>query len=247
MRYLLVLLLLASCTTDPKQNESYTAKVIQTSIQRKAVSDTTFLYREVTPEYYHKVYIERNRQSEVYKRLLDFRPNDDERKYYQECCKKLRQITNVPSQQFKLIGLPKEWLPLYRYHGKYYVYAPSEWGGLERKTITDSTMVYWFMDGPSPEPLLGARKLSSNTYYLKIHTSGASNLPAKLTIHIIDAKNKIAVWEDQSASIANRYNLYVPRENARNFDMVVNYCKEQRTDEFEFDKVDYTALLNSSQ
>jgi hypothetical protein len=53
----------------------------------------------------------------------------------------------------------------------------------------------------------------------------------------------IAVWEDLGQPLPYCYGLYIAREKANNFDMIVNYCAQNKVDEFEFDKIDYPALL----
>ena len=64
-----------------------------------------------------------------------------------------------------------------------------------------------------------------------------------IKIHFIDNKTKLTVWEDSGKGAPYSYGLFVPREYATKFDMIVNYTNGDLPDEFEFDKIDYSALL----
>ncbi|TFF34326.1 hypothetical protein [Mucilaginibacter psychrotolerans] len=138
--------------------------------------------------------------------------------------------------------MPRDWVPLYLYKGKYYVYKPSEPGELARRIITDSTVVYWWMDGPEVRPLQRAVKMKNgglslqNTLSFDMHASN-------LNIYVIDPKLNITVFEDTAMPDAYRYSLYIPKESIKYFDLIVNYCETQKVGEFEFDKPDFKRLL----
>ncbi|MBS1530910.1 MAG: hypothetical protein JSU01_11415 [Bacteroidetes bacterium] len=209
--------------------------------------DTIF----ISKDQYHRVYIEQNRRSPLYTELMDFKMDKSELDEYKGNYRDLKKHFPAPLTKYDLQGLSREWIPLYKYKGKYYIYSPSEEGNEGRRIITDSTMVYWFMDGPNPQPLLGVRRVKGNTWYLNVNSyfkniSGFPNRPdAKLIIHIIDPKNKIAVWEDKSQPQADRYELLISKDYAKNFDMIVNRSIQTKVPEFQFDKIDYAALLKN--
>lgn len=209
--------------------------------------DTGFLYRvqRDTPyPFYHAIYIEKNRQSNYYKLLQDFRFSKDEQQNYREA---MKQNSSHITRKHKS-GLPEKWVPLYLYKGRYYVYAPSEWGGLCRRMLNDSTLIFWFMDGPMPYFLRSVIKTGENRYTVlsRDYIIGQEGFlrPEVLNIYIIDPKNKIAVWEYKSRKEKNwQYELVVPRENIPRFDMIVNYCNTDKQMEFDFDRIDFKALL----
>jgi hypothetical protein len=246
MRELIFVALLASFVTGTNYRKATLQAARRHDVRQ---TDTIFISREKSKDYYHKVYIEKNRLSPFYKDLMDFKMEKFELEAYKQNCLELKKHFPSHLKKYDLTGLPKEWIPLYKYKGKYYIYYPSEEGNMGRRIITDSSMVYWFMDGPDPEPILSAKKINENNWYLDINSyckniSGLKDRPdAKLTIHIIDPKNKIAVWEDASQPKVDRYELYVPKIYAKNFDMIVNYCLQNKTEEFEFDNIDYPTLL----
>lgn len=208
----------------------------------KKVNDTLFLVREITKDYYHAVYIEKNRQSAEYKRLLNFKMDTTEAAGYHESYLSFKQKVKSRLKKASIAGLPTQWMPAYRYQNKYYIYSPSEWGNIDRRIITDSTIVYWDMEDPFPE-LLSLTGHIGNTYTFKTshYMSGAKS--SKLVIHIVDTVTKLAVWEDFSQPLPYRYGLYIPRGQATRLDMIVNYCAQNKVFEFQFDKIDYAALL----
>jgi len=204
--------------------------------------DTTFLLRETGKDYYHTVYIEKNRQSEAYRHLINFKMSDDEKIDYLDVCRNLTQKVKHPLAKRHLTGLPSQWIPIYLYHNRYYLYHPSEDGNKDRRIITDSTVVYWSMESPYPE-VLKLQHHSGNTYVFKTSHYMQGQPASKLVIHIIDPVNQIAVWEDASQSGAYHYGLYISREKARNLDMIVNYCRQSKAPEFQFDRINYASLL----
>ncbi|WP_184548408.1 hypothetical protein [Mucilaginibacter sp. FT3.2] len=206
-------------------------------------NDTVFLLREKDSVHYHAVFVEKDRQSQVYKNVLNFKMDNYDAEAYLRNYHAVKRRSAKPFRKYNLAGLPTEWLPLYSYRGSFYIYQPSEPGNTARITITDSTMVHWYMDGPTPQLLQEVIKLNNHTWQLKFRGYLQRAPDVKIIIHIIDPINKIAVWEDVNAPIRYRYSLYVPRENAAKFDLVVNYCLENKVAEFNFDSIDYVALL----
>jgi hypothetical protein len=234
-----LMLMMALCLTRPQQ-----PALAKTQVRPTKKSDTTFLLKERDKKSYHIVYIERNRESIFYKNLLDFSiTNKFDLKEYKENNIRVKKENPAPFKVYDLKDLPKEWMPIYRYKNKYYIYNPAEWGSIDRRVITDSTIMFWSMEAPERQPFINAKRIGKDTYQLKFHSLYPDTVIKNITIHIIDPKNKIAVWEDLTEAPQYRYGLYVPRENAANFDLIVNYCEQHKTDEFEFDKIDYKALL----
>lgn len=118
MYKLLVLLLVVFFLTEPARH---------TVTQRKEGNDTLFLLRKKTHESYYKVYIEKNRQSASYKNLLDFSMESYDADTYREYLKDLKHRHTRGLKRYDLTGLPKQWMPVYRYKNRYYIYSPSEW------------------------------------------------------------------------------------------------------------------------
>lgn len=147
----LYLILLASCSGKLKNG----------------ANDTIFLLKVNTKDYSQIVYIERNRQSADYKFLLNFSFDSAANADFKESNSYLKQKHHRPFKKYDLAGLPKEWLPVYRYKGKYYLYSPSEGGNEDRRIFTDSTIIYWGMEGPIAAPFQAVKKLNTGTWFFK--------------------------------------------------------------------------------
>lgn len=119
-----------------------------------AQSDTTFLSKNEN----RKVYIENNRKSEVFQKLLD--PTIQEKAYpelrqygleeLKESEKILKQAHPQTITKHNLYELPEDWIALHSYKGKYYVYSPCQIDTPTNRWLTDSCLYYKYLDGPFP-------------------------------------------------------------------------------------------------
>lgn len=207
-------------------------------------NDTDFILRKFDKDYYHAIFIERNRNSKYYKDLTDFTMNKYDTDDYLSNCDYLKKRFHSPLNKYDLNNFPKEWMPLYRYKGKYYIYYPSEWGLKDRTIFTDSTLVYWNMEGPYPNPIKLFKKINNNTWQIKARTLFPNDRQDfHYIIHMIDTVNQIAIWENENEKGPYRFDFYIPKEKAKNFDLIVNYCLQGKFNEFGFDVIDFEALL----
>jgi hypothetical protein len=208
-----------------------------------SVADTVFLEKEHKKNYYHAVFIEKNRASKSYKGLLNFAFDHNDSVAFNEYLKILKVRDHKPLKKYSVAALPKEWLPLYLYKGKYYLYEPSNSGNTGRRILTDSTLTYWNTDGPEPKPLLDFKKAGQHRYSLRSLPYYQFVKKSVINIYVIDPAKKLAVWEDTSLPADYRYGLYVPKEYAKQYDLVSTYCSTGKTTEFKFDKIDFKSLI----
>jgi len=207
------------------------------------VIDTVFLLKDHHADYYQVVYIERNRNSPEYKDLLDFRLDSNEKEEYRENCKDLYKHALIGTKKYKMTSLPRQWLPVYKHSGKYYLYSPGEDGAQGRLMVTDTTVCFMYLDGYYPEKILSATNDGSGNWRLSTFSATYGMHP--VIVHTIDAKTHLAVWGNLYKG-DHRYNLYVPKEYAHNFDMVVNRERGNvKVIEFNFDKIDFQKLLKN--
>ncbi|WP_295668367.1 hypothetical protein [uncultured Mucilaginibacter sp.] len=230
--------LLFFCFTNTKYRQDTSA----VSGRNKKSSDTIFLMRERGKDFYHIIYVEKNRKSAFYTKLLDFKMDKNDTNAYIQNCRDFDKNLHKPVRKFRFGGLARQWLPVYKYKNKYYLYYPGDTGLENRKLITDSTICYMNMEGYFPQQILSVKNPDSKTWTFGMFENAIS---LTLNIHIIDNKTKLAVWEDNRASGPYGYGLYVPREYAAKFDMIVNYTNGDLPDEFKFDKIDFKALLKN--
>jgi hypothetical protein len=206
-------------------------------------TDTTFLVKNHSADYYQVVYIEKNRSSSAYKDLLNFRLDSNENEEYHENCNALYKKAVSGAKKYKMNGLPRLWLPVYNYAGKYYLYSPSEDGIQGRLMLTDTTVCFMYMDGYYPEQILSATNQGEKNWSLNVFS--LINGRHRIIVHTVDPKTHLAVWGNLNRG-DNRYQLYVPREYANNFDMVVNSNRGNvKVGEFNFDEIDFQKLLKN--
>lgn len=197
--------------------------------------DTLFLLKEHYEDSYRVAYVEKNRNSPEYKDLLNFSLTAYYNEAYRENCKALHKSAVKGSKKYKMTGLPRQWLPVYKHAGKYYLYSPGEDGAQGRMILTDTTVCVMYMDGYYPEQILSATNEDAGNWRLSVFSTENGRHP--IIVHTIDAKTHLAVWGDLTTG-DHEYRLYVPREYAHNFDMVVNRGSGNvKVPEFNFDKI----------
>jgi hypothetical protein len=217
-------------------------KPADTVFLRKLVFDT--VYQGTPYHVYNSIYIDTNRNSIHHQVLADFSftPTENLAEYNERIVKRKIRLNKINT-----LGLPTEWVPLYLYQNKYYVYRPSEPGELRRRILNDSLLIFWFMDGPMPYILQSVTQTDNENWLVKskdyfIRMEGFIR-PEILNIHMIDPVNKVAVWEYKSENEKEyRYELCIPKESIRNFDIIINDSNEKAM-EFDFDKPDFKKLL----
>ena len=146
-------------------------------------NDTTFLLKQTKNDNYHSVYIDNNSNALTYRKLLNFNCFDEEN----DNLNSEKNRTKKYSKKQSLYNLPKEWLPLYQYKKKYYLYAPSDWGNVNKKLLSNSGVFSWNMEGCSFDSLKLVKKISKNGFLLKIKNASNEGI-YKILIHIIDKK-----------------------------------------------------------
>ena len=205
-------------------------------------NDTDFISRKFYKHSYQKVFIEKNRNSKEYKSLLEIKMDDDDGSLY---VNNLAGLTHIYHNFKSFINedFPKNWLPLNNYKNRLYIYFPSERGESGRISLTDSTLIKWSIEGPSPQAILMVKQLNKVTWKITSKYFYNGWKAKRVIVHIIDEKSKMAVWEYLGEKGINQYNLCIPFEHAKEFDMVVTSCLQNRTNEFVFGKIDYKALL----
>ncbi len=220
-----------------------------TTLVQHTSQDTFFLKKwDTVYDGYHsfqKIYIEKNRSAKEYKDISDFNfsASVDMNWYFEQFRVKGLKITKKDTRQ-----LPNDWVALYAYKQKYYVYNACDGNWIWRGIVNDSSVVFWGHE-PIPYVLNSIIKQDDSTFSIRLNGTlpGEEKYrePDVLTIYIIDQKNKIAVWEYKPKGERTfRYELCIPKENVPNFDLVVNYTSA-RFEEFEFDKIDFEKLLKN--
>jgi hypothetical protein len=231
----MAILILTACA--PKQKPTS-----QAPAGTQLISDTLFIVHEKTKDYYATVYIDQNKSSADRKHLLDFKLDTEELGELKEDYDIIKQKFHTPLKKYNLSNLPREWLPLFLYKGKHYIYYPSDYGNTGRTTLADTMMINRGFE-ILQAPLLSVHQINDSKYHVTWAARETGKQNQQITIYIIDQQKQIAVWEDLSQPVEYRYGLYVSKEGANNFDMIVSRCEQNKLPEYQFDKIDYATLI----
>jgi hypothetical protein len=129
---------------------------------------------------------------------------------------------------------------LHRYQGKYVVYSPSERGTEFKLNISDSIVIFDFMEKSIERTMSLKRK--GNVFTIKSKSWHAKKLTVT-NVYMIDTKNQIAVVEMFFSNGFSFYTLMIPIEKMKEYPFIVNYCVTDRTEEVKFDKTNYKKLI----
>lgn len=228
------LLFLIACSGNKKNNQK---------------NDTVFLVNVSNKDWGQKTFIEKNRNAAEYKSLINFKFDSNLTAAFIETNHFLKQHYHTPFKKHDIGDIPREWVPVYSYKGKFYLYQAAESDLEGRLIITDTTLIHqWaYDDGVLSQPILAVKKIANDKWIFK--TSDLDQPKPgidTLIIHIINTKTMLSVWEEFNNLRGHNYQLYVPREDANKFDMIVNRSDgRSKIGEFMFDKIDYQKLVNN--
>ncbi len=192
---------------------------------------------------YHAVYIEQDRKSSYYKMLTDFSFDEFWKEQFIVMYKLSTQTHGKHAyQKHTITGFPQKWLPLFVYKGKYYLYWGSKTGS---HILSDTAFISIGMEGPEPHPIASFTKTSPHTYKLKTKSlvNTSVNDYDEYNIYVIDTVNMVSIWQSIHEPAANQYKLMIPASSAKNYELVVDFCKTQKQLPFKFDAPDYQKLL----
>lgn len=199
--------------------------------------DTTFIFRK-SESYYHAIYIENNRSAKEYNFLLNAMTKID-LVTYSENILELKNYTSLSRNTFQ--ELSTNWQPLHLYMGNYYVYFPSDFMYNNWAHISDSIFLQYGGGDLDMYAIVSLQK-NGNTKF-RISTINLTGRKGFINIYVLDPNTGVALFEFENAAEETRYQLMVDAANIRKFPLIVNYCREQKQDEFEFEQPDFKKLI----
>ena len=193
-----LLWLLWSCTSADRKP---TTPIHPNVASKEAPQDTLFIKREIGPNYYHAVFIEQDKQSDLYKWLTDFRFDEYDLRAFEADYEHLKGKHPQPFGKRDLGNLEREWLPVEFYKGQYYLYLKCNAAKSGRRIISDTLLYGWDMDGPYADFILKlVRKTSPVKYVLKTQSRFDLTRVDEIVVHIVDSASRMAVWEFRDAN-----------------------------------------------
>ena len=205
----------------------------------QTATDTIYI---VPPQNNHSIYIESNKASRLYNRILafDFREDDPT---YSSYLAYLQEKYEEPLPEQDLEDIPRQWCPLYLYEGNYYLYSPCDYYNQYLLSFTNNAVIDYTGEGPMPGRINLFRKEDGSTYVFSVDSWFAPE--RTLILHIVDRDKGIAVMEETVPDAPPLYMLIVSADKARNYPIIVNDCRYDGNDEFEFEQPDFEELLES--
>ena len=205
--------------------------------------DTLFIKIRIadTPyAFYHAIFIDTSKNSVFRNRITDYQfEKYDSTTYFGglQCLERPRNIQKLP----RLKSLPRNWVPLFQYQGKYYTYHASDWCCIFRFRITDTTTMDHGVEGPEPSWIKQIKDHGKGMFTIERSSLYGGDT---VTIHMIDPKRGIAILNFSSSRYTGGHQqLMVDANRAHLFPTIVNYCVTDRMEEVEFDPIDFSKLL----
>ncbi len=207
--------------------------------------DTLFIDRTVadTPyAFYHAIFIDTAKNSVFRNRITQYQFNRyDSATYFDGL-----QCLGRPNHKQKIDrvkSLPRNWVPLFQYKGKYYTYHASDWCCIFRFRITDTTTMNHTVEGPLPSWIKSIKDHGKGKFTIE---RNGGYMGDTVTIQIIDQKKGVAIIHFSSSKYTSGYEvLMVDANRAHLFPTIVNYCVTDRVEELEFDTIDFMGLKKS--
>jgi len=228
----LLILFLTSCIDNQSKNVNQDQDPNNAEI---STNSKQYIKQEISNNKQLVVYIDTSATSKYYLLLNDFTIDNrmlQSELHLQENDKKLK------------LNLPENWLPVYSFQKKYYLYAPSDLGNVNKLKIENGMIYKWGNDGIYPTPISSFKEDSNGKITLGI-SNNTKALKDKSRIHIteIDSITGLSIFEFVNHKKDSFYQLYLPANNATSYDIIVNYSKDGKQHEFTFDSIDFPKLL----
>lgn len=214
------------------------------SLHETVLDDTVFLYRNGSDEFYHAIFIDYCKSSSHYDAISRFGFSESDMSNYNQSLEYLEMV-GAGLEYRKIRSLPARWIALYQYDGRFYAYCPSDLMFHRTVCITDTAYVEYMSDGPVANRIDDFRRIDRKTFRFRL--MGKYKRNSELTVHIIDDKNKVAVFEERTTGGKKSFRLMVAADKVRNFPVIVNYCREYKQSEVTFETSDYQRLLTAEK
>jgi hypothetical protein len=169
---------------------------------------------------------------------LDYTRTD---KSYLQSINELLPYRKTPNKNISLGDLPRNWVQLHIYKGKFYVYSPSS-GPQRQISLNDSSMIVQEMER-SVRLINDVQQKNKNIY--QVSTTDFRGRTSLFQIHLIHRSRGIAVFEDYFEK--GSHALMVTVERASRFPLVTNYSPNHIEPEFVFDTPDFKEMLSNEQ
>jgi hypothetical protein len=189
------------------------------------------------------VYIDYNKKSKYYDLVANFKLNASQRRDYKAQVNNLKAQSNGVLSKKPLGDLPLNLCLLKDYQNESFIYYPADQANNYRIAFNDTTCIEYGRSVTASQ-IISVKKTNGHTYTITRKVAG--NKLNTIVIHMVevDANKKIAVVE--GAATGAKYTMMTPAVNVRNFELIVNPCKNSKCPEYPFNpKPKITGLIES--
>ena len=185
------------------------------------------------------VFIDYSKDSEYLKRRKEYQfSRKDEDSLVIEDLNNFKKQNSFKNIEIK--NLPKKWVELFLFRGKYYTYYPCDFCGDVDNIEFENSMFFTYRCEYLEIYKIEKSRQDKNNFSLEISNSENKGL---LNIYMIDLENGIAVFETKIENEIT-YKLMLDVSKIDEFSLIVNDCKSKQKEFNGFEEPDFKKLLN---
>ena len=204
------------------------------------VKDTTFLFKHTVDGELQTIFIDNNTGSKAFDKISYFTFQFFDKQSYKYSTDYFKE-NKLTLSKVKPVIHWVNWVTLKQYKGKFYAYHPCDFLYHFRQSVNDTTLIDWTGEGPVANKIISQNRIDDKTFEFKL--TGVYDLDRTLTVHIIDTKKGIAVFEQTTNGTDKKYYLMIAADKIKTVPIIVNHCPTQKQSELDFDIPDFKTLL----
>lgn len=191
-------------------------------------------------ECWDTIYRHHDTTSLFYNTLSDFRFSEYDLLSYNESL----AYSNCPLIHVSLpVNMPRNFCPLYFYNNTPQLYIPSDYGNMNRSMLTDSTMVFYMMDGPYALCISSFSQMKPNVWRITFNHKSYSDITA-VTITLLNNKTGLCYFSyEMEGGIHTSDALMADASKLKYFPVVAIESPRCKTLEYRFEETDIKLWL----
>lgn len=180
-----------------------------------------FIFKDSIYSTSQSIFIEKNKSSKFHERLVNTEFGEFDNESYVLSLDYLKE-NKLSLQKKNPVSNETIWIPLAQYKGGFFTYYPCDFYHSYKVSINDTTWIDWTGEGPIANQICFQKKLNKKTYEFElISICGPTR---KLTIHMIDQKKGIAIFETIYSNNEHYFSLMIAASKINQVPLIVNQC-----------------------
>jgi hypothetical protein len=202
-------------------------------------NDTMFIFKDSIYGTSQSIFIEKNKSTKFHERLVNTEFGEFDNESYILSLDYLKE-NKLSLQKKNPVSNETLWIPLVQYQGVFFTYHPCDFYHSYKVSINDTTWIDWTGEGPIANQICFQKKLNKKTCEFELNSIYEPT--RKLTIHMIDQKKGIAIFEVVYANEKPFYQLMIAASKINRVPLIVNQCDFRKQRELEFEEPDFIKL-----